>query len=80
MALEGFYLVPDLFHPLCFLSTVRWTASATPTTMMFCLTTGPETQSKVTMHWSLWTHEPKYFFSLFKFFSQVFQSQMRKSN
>jgi hypothetical protein len=23
MALEGFYLVPDLFHPLCFLSTVR---------------------------------------------------------
>lgn len=50
------------------------------TTMIFCLTTGPESTVSRTMVRKAWDFEPKFHLCSFKVISQTFGSQLYKSN
>jgi hypothetical protein len=46
---------------------------------IFCLSASPQWRGQMTMDWNLWNGEPKYFFPLSTYFSQVFyHSEDRK--
>jgi hypothetical protein len=60
--------------PMCFLASVRWTASSSTATsvMTRCLTAGPKQWIQSTLDWNLWNHEPKLILPPFSSFSKVF--------
>jgi hypothetical protein len=58
----------------------RFPLPHSPTTMMFCATTGPKQPSQVTVDWNLWNCEHLLVFAPFKLFISGVLSQQQKAD